>query len=308
MLIRKINEHTINDFLNKLSCESWDTIFSTNDVNKMFNSFLDSYLKIFYSSFPLKRIHVNTKNNNWITLGMLTSCKHKRELFIASRKSNNSDLINYYKKYCKILSVVIKKAKNYYADEIKKSLNKNKTIWDIVNLETNKTDNTERIDNLYLDGNTISDCHKITNAFNKYFLNIAKSINSKQNEPSSHNLERITPLYYLMQSFKNPFPDFNLKFISTKEIENIIKSLKPKNSSGYDGISTKLIKICSPFISSPLAHICNKSLSSGIFPDCLKYSIVKPLFKKGDKPKISNYRPISILSSFSKILERVMYI
>jgi len=102
---------------------------------------------------------------------MLTSCKHKRELFIASRNSNNSDLINYYKKYRKILSAVIKEAKKLnYADKIKKSLNKNKTIWDTVNLETNKTDNTERIDNLYLDGNTISDCHEIANAFNKYFF------------------------------------------------------------------------------------------------------------------------------------------
>jgi hypothetical protein len=110
-----------------------------------------------------------------------------------------------------------------------------------------------------------------------------------------------------MQSFKNPFPNINLKSISTKEIENIIKSLKPKNSTGYDGISTKLIKICSPFTSSPLAHIRNKSLSSGIFTDRLKYAIVKPLFKKGDKSKISNYRPISILSSFSKVIEKVMY-
>jgi hypothetical protein len=95
--------------------------------------------------------------------------------------------------------------------------------------------------------------------------------------------------------------------VSTKEIENIIKFRKPKNSSGYDGIPTKLIKIISSFISSPLTHICNKSLSSGIFPDHLKYAEVKPLFKKGDKSKISNYRPISILSSFSKVLEKVIY-
>ena len=110
-LIRKINEHTINDFLIKLNCESCDTIFSTDDVNNMFNSFLDSYLKIFYSSFPLKRIHVNKKNNNWITLGIWTSFKHKRELIIASRNSNNLDLKNCYKKCCKILSAVIQEAK-----------------------------------------------------------------------------------------------------------------------------------------------------------------------------------------------------
>jgi hypothetical protein len=87
-------------------------------------------------------------------------------------------------------------------------------------------------------------------------------------------------------------------------VENIIKSLKTKNSFGYDGISTKLLKISSCFISLPLTYICNKSLSSGIFPDHLKYTVVKPLFKKGDRSNISNYRPISLLSSFAKHLKK----
>jgi len=67
MLIRKINEHAINDF-NKLSYETWDTIFSTDDINKTLNSFLDSYLKIFYSSFPPKRVHINKKKKTKIGL------------------------------------------------------------------------------------------------------------------------------------------------------------------------------------------------------------------------------------------------
>ena len=74
-----------------------------------------------------------------------------------------------------------------------------------------------------------------------------------------------------------------MRSASTKETEEIIKFLKPKNSSGYDGITTKLIKISTSFISSPLTYICNKSLSSGIFPDRMKYAVVKPLFKKGEK-------------------------
>ena len=128
-----------------------------------------------------------------------------------------------------------------------------------------------------------------------------------QNAPSYHNLYNTTPLHFLTQSFKQPFPNIKLKSVSTQEIEKIIKLLKLKHSSGYDGISTKLIKISSSFISSPLTYICNKSLSSGIFPDRMKYAVVNPLFKKGDKSKTSNYRPISILSSFSKILEKVMF-
>jgi hypothetical protein len=60
-------------------------------------------------------------------------------------------------------------------------------------------------------------------------------------------------------------------------------TLKPKNSYGYDKISTKLLKITAPFISSPLNYTCNKVITKGIFPDRLKYSVIKPLYKKGNK-------------------------
>lgn len=52
--IRKINKYTISHFLTELSYETWDVIFSSDDVNEMLNSFIDTYLKIFYSSFPFK--------------------------------------------------------------------------------------------------------------------------------------------------------------------------------------------------------------------------------------------------------------
>jgi Notch-like protein len=94
----------------------------------------------------------------------------------------------------------------------------------------------------------------------------------------------------------------------TKEIENIIKSFKSKNSCGYDKISVKILKVSSPFITAPLNYICNRSILSGSFPTQLKYSVVKPLFNKDDKKDIKNYRPISLLTSFSKIFEKVIYI
>jgi hypothetical protein len=103
-------------------------------------------------------------------------------------------IILIYKRYCNFLSVFLKEAKKlHYAVKIKKSLNKNKTIWDTVNLETNKTGNTEKINTLNLDGNSTSDRQEIANAFNKYFLNKAQSINTKHNELSSYNLDNTTP-------------------------------------------------------------------------------------------------------------------
>jgi hypothetical protein len=79
--VRKIDKYTISDFIAKLSCKSWDTILNSEYVNTMFNSFLNIYLKIFYSSLPLKKvINRNKDNKNCITLGIKTSCRHKREL------------------------------------------------------------------------------------------------------------------------------------------------------------------------------------------------------------------------------------
>jgi len=82
-------------------------------------------------------------------------------------------------------------------------------------------------------------------------------------------------------------------------------SFKSSNSCGYDEVPTKLLKLCSHFINSPLNDICSRTLSTGVFPDRLKYAIIRPLFKKGNKI-MSNYRPISILTSFSKLFEKVM--
>ena len=97
------------------------------------------------------------------------------------------------------------------------------------------------------------------------------------------------------------------KFFSTHEITTIIKSLTAKNSYGYDEVSTKLLKISAKYICSLLTHMCNKAITSGTFPERLKYSIINPLYKKGDKTDPSNYRPVSILTSFSKVLEKALY-
>jgi hypothetical protein len=110
-----------------------------------------------------------------------------------------------------------------------------------------------------------------------------------------------------LHAFNISYPNINLNFTTTKEIENIIKSIKPKNSRGYIEISTNLLKKSSVYVSSPFNHICNRSLSSGVFPQRLKYAEVKPLFKKGERICISNYRPISLLTSFSKVFEKVIY-
>jgi hypothetical protein len=91
------------------------------------------------------------------------------------------------------------------------------------------------------------------------------------------------------------------------ENRKIINSLKCKDSYGYDEISSRILNIIAPYVLSPLMYTLNKILSTGIFPERVKSSEVKPLFKKGDKFEFSNYLPISLLISFSKIIENFFY-
>jgi hypothetical protein len=99
----------------------------------------------------------------------------------------------------------------------------------------------------------------------------------------------------------------NWPYTSSKEIKKIIDSLKSKNSSRYDEITTKIIKISKPFIISPIINICNKMLAQGIYPERLKFSLIRPIYKSGNISAPSNYRPISLLPVFSNIFEKVVY-
>jgi hypothetical protein len=74
-----------------------------------------------------------------------------------------------------------------------------------------------------------------------------------------------------------------LKWVSLKEIENITRSLKIKSLYGYDGISTKIIRSSIPYVSSSLTCISYRMLTASSFPKRLKFSEIRPIFKRGDK-------------------------
>ena len=91
-----------------------------------------------------------------------------------------------------------------------------------------------------------------------------------------------------------------LYLTTTQEIEKLIKSLKNKDSSGYEEISNKILEKIYPGIIKTLEIIFNKSIEEGAFPNNMKLAIVKPLYKGKNKTEIVNYRPISLLLVISK--------
>ena len=139
---------------------------------------------------------------------------------------------------------------------------------------------------------------EIANCFNSYFTSIGPSLARK--------FEVTTSMESRQNSYKSLDASFMFTEIDSLTTETLLKAVNSRKATGLDGIPAKLVKKAAPVIATPLTYIINKTLLSCVFPDSLKIAKVKPLFKKGSIEDCGNYRPISILPIFSKIIEKVI--
>ena len=102
-------------------------------------------------------------------------------------------------------------------------------------------------------------------------------------------------------------PIFDFPEATTGDKNKIIKPLNPNKTTGPDHIPLKIINTVANVIDSHLAHIINKDLKENKFPENAKTALVRPIYKKDDRGKIKNYRPVSLLNGFSKIYERFLH-
>ena len=144
----------------------------------------------------------------------------------------------------------------------------------------------------------VYDKSTIAEKFNEYFTNVGPSLASKIPDRTDN------PLSYMKGNYKDSFMLFPTTFL---EVINTVKQFKAKTSSGYDNIPTDILKLSINHIAPHLSTILDNSFVTGCVPDALKIAKVYPVYKCGDKSNICNYRPISVLPSFSKIYEKLVY-
>jgi hypothetical protein len=122
-------------------------------MDTIFNSFLNTYLRIFHSNFPKKQIKADATHNPWLTKGIRVSCWHKRYLYTTLRSNKDPNLKLYYTNYYKILSKVIRAAKNlHYSRLISNSNNKAKATWNAIKSILDRNNNKHEIQSLNIDG------------------------------------------------------------------------------------------------------------------------------------------------------------
>ena len=238
-----------------------------------------------------------------ITVGIVTSTKKAKVLYKQTLKKNcNDHCLDKYKRYNQLLTKVRRNAKrSHYLKMCENFRNNTSKLWRTINeISGTLSDKSSIIDHITVNAIDYYKPKQMAIEFGKYFGNIGKRF--ANNIPESLKnvstyLEKIR--HNSCSLFMNP--------CTTHEIKRLINSLPNKTSSGHDDISNKLLKeICEPIL-PVLDYIVNESLKLGEFPTVMKLAETVPLFKSGKSEIVGNYRPISLLMTISKVLEKVVY-
>ena len=195
----------------------------------------------------------------------------------------------------------LQKAKrDYYKLYFDNNITNMKKTWkgikDILNL---KGKNDQHISQISSNNKLISDEKEIANVFNNFFINVGTKLDSEIPKTNT----KLSPNSFLGDKNEQ---SLQLNPTTPTEIIDIIDLLDDTKSSGPINIPIKILKIAKHHIAVPLSDICNASFIEGKFPEKNKIAKVIPIHKKGCTNDVNNYRPISLLPIFSKIMEKLM--
>lgn len=257
------------------------------DSEKPLEKFHFTLHSCFDTSFPLRRMRAKKHKKAWITGAIKRSSQNLKSLSYIKKFTNNINFITYFNKYRKIYKKVLKTAKhNFYRDRMSGAENAAKEAWSIVNDLRGKTSYAKR------------SAEVSPNDFNEFYCSIALKI-SESIDPSTDPLSYLNKAYYVNETFI-------LGETNVEELKTIIYDIKKTNSAGVDEIPVKVFRNLDDGILLVLAQCINICFAMGEFPDFLKIALVIPLHKTGTYTDPANFRPISLLTTLSKIIEKIV--
>lgn len=289
-----IDYESFNKDLNE---ETWHNILDCEDVVRATNNFIDIYKMYLDRHTHTKKIKNSLqKIKPWISMAIIKSIRQRDALKIKLiNQKNNIELKTQYRIYRNKLNKVIKAAKILH---YKNKLNNNKTnnlketykiISEVSNEKNKESSNIKLVHNNV----EITDNKEIASIMNEFFINIGQNLAKKIDYGP-----KITHKHLNESLFLNP--------VSSNEIIEHINSLKNNSSPGPDKITSLTIKNSHTYIIEPIKHIFNLIFNTGIIPGYFKESIVTPIYKEDKKNDVNNYRPISQINSFAKLLEHCL--
>ena len=286
-------EKNIDKFKNILHNRNWD------DPKKVYKYFLNIFIDIYDKSFPKLEVKVklNSDQSPWITKGIAKSSKKKQRLYEKFLKNKTPKNEETYRTYKNLFETIKRRSKKeIYSEILQKFKGDTKKTWSVMK-EILGECTTTLPTKITVNKTDIFDIKKIDDEFNKFFTNTGTDLANKIPNASKRFDFYITKVNTSMES----------QPLSIIELKNAFFSLKIKKSPGHEWVSFNVIKKCFGELCEPFKYLFNLSIVKGTFPDDLKIAKVTPIYKADNSSNISNYRPISVLACFSKMLERIMY-
>ena len=308
---REFSDEVINkvDWNNICKLDQKNPDIACKNFYDTFNFHLDEYAP--YRKVTKKELELLQKP--WITREILSKCKEKdfalKSIAKETDETEQSNLRNKFKILRnEITSDKRKSKKEYFNSYFEKNKQKSSDVWKgirlLVNTKTPKSSNIKLMDE---HNNLLSDPKLIADIFNDHFSTVGSKVDSKIPRVPGSYKSYLSKKDANNKPFLNPPDSFFLTPVVQVEVEKIIDSLDLKKSTGPMSLPPYLLKIYKEFFSHWLTQLVNLSFEVGVFPDMLKSAKVIPIHKKESHLNHLNYRPISLLSVFSKIFEKLIY-
>jgi len=297
---RPFSEHNKSDFFRRLNDTNWDDVLNCNDGRVAFTTFHEKFCQLFETCFPVKDSYIKyTNRKQWLTFSLKKSIKNKNNLYVKFKRDPSIENRQQYKTYKTRLNSILRKCeREYFNTKIEQCKLNAKKSWSVIKGIINKNVKRKPRNHFVINDSVTDDGSLIASKFNVYFTkigpNLARSIPNTDRNATDFLNHSVAHSIFLGNTDRT-------------EIKSIVASLK-ESSPGWDDIPAKCLKHNSELLSDIFTHLINLSISQGIFPDELKIAKVVPLYKSDDPSHFNNYRPISILSVFSKIYERVLHL
>ena len=290
-----LNDFQSKDLLNLIKC--------SDDTNKKTETVFNTLNTLFEKHAPIKTLsnkELKQKQKPWITKRILDLISKKKSLYGIFMQKRDKETYRLYKLFRnKIKNEIEKSRKDYYQKYFSECGHNSKRVWDGINglLAGKKT--LDPISCIRNGSEIETETLKISNTLNNYFGSIAKNLAEKLDKKE-------TPHFSSYLGDEKTQEHFNIGKVTPTEVKKEIDALSPKKADDVYFMNIKLIKILSKDLSPVLSELFNNSFEKGIFPDLLKLAKVTPQFKGGDKMEPGNFRPVSVLPIFDKILEKLM--
>lgn len=293
----------------RLASLEWDELYCTDDVNRAFSLFFEYIDQIIKSETRTKPAReLNKKRTSWASNELVAISKSKHRLYNLTKKyPDNMFLKAQLRKVTKDLKARIKSdKKTYFTKKLEVCGSDSRKYWRLVkNTLSSPQFSADRVQTERGTVQTEGNERLVANAFNEFYIDKVAEILQSVN-PASGNTNNTNQSQFLTSEPRLE-RTFRITPITQREVGETMKRLPNKLSKGVDGITSVFLKNNSTALIPPLTWLFNLSMSKGVFPDRLKEAIVVPLHKGGDPSLMTNYRPISLLSSISKLFEKIIH-